>query len=179
VTLPDGTTVAYTYDTAGRRVRQSVAAQVTNYLWDELSPYGDVLLETDGTGSTLASYVLGGAELVSQTRSGMTNYYLHDGQGSVRALSDDLGAVTDTYAYTAFGERYAQTGSTINAYLYTGQQFDSLTGLYSLRARYYDPAVGRFLSQDTANLAFMALLEIDRYVYVINNPINALDPQGL
>jgi RHS repeat-associated protein len=92
----------------------------------------------------------------------VTSCYLHDGQGSVRALSDDSGNVTDSYAYTAFGELYAQTGSDINAYLYTGQQFDSLTGLYSLRARYYDPAVGRFLSQDTANLVLMAPEEIDR-----------------
>jgi RHS repeat-associated protein len=179
VTLPDGTAVAYTYDAAGWRVRQSVAAQVTNYLWDEISPYGDVVLETDGGGSTLASYVLGGTELLSQTRGGVTSYYLHDGQGSTRALSDDSGAVTGTYAYTAFGELYAQTGTTTNAYLYTGQQFDTLTGLYSLRARYYVPAIGRFLSQDTANLVLMAPVEIDRYVYTANNPINSVDPGGL
>ncbi len=179
VTLPDGTAVAYTYDAAGRRVRQSVAAQVTNYLWDEISSYGDVVLETDGGGSTLASYVLGGTELLEQTRSGATSYYLRDGQGSTRALSDDSGAVTDTYAYTAFGELYVQTGTIINAYLYTGQQFDSLTGLYSLRARYYDSGNGRFLSRDAANLVLMAPVEIDRYVYTANNPINAVDPGGL
>jgi len=74
VTLSDGTDVVYTYDAAGRRVRQNVAAQVTNYLWDELSPYGDVVLETDGGGSVLASYVLGGTELLEQTRSGTTSY---------------------------------------------------------------------------------------------------------
>ncbi len=70
VTLADGTTVAYSYDVAGRRVRQSVATQDINYLWDETSPYGDVVLETDGGGSMLASYVLGGTELLSQTRAG-------------------------------------------------------------------------------------------------------------
>ena len=179
VTLPDRTTVAYTYDAAGRCVWQSVAAPVTNYLWDEISPYGDVVLETDGSGSTLASYVLCEAELLSQTRGGTTSYYLHDGQGNTRVLSDDSGTVTDTYAYTAFGELNTQTSTTANAYLYTGQQFDSLTGLYSLRARYYDPAVGRFLSQDTANLVLMAPVEIDRYVYTANNPINAVAPGGL
>ncbi|WP_075072943.1 RHS repeat-associated core domain-containing protein [Longilinea arvoryzae] len=178
VTLPDGTTVAYTYDAAGRRVRQSVAAQVTNYLWDELSPYGDVVLETDSSGSVVASYVLGGAELLSQTRGGATGYYLHDGQGSTRALSDVLGAVTDTYAYTAFGELYAQTGTTTNAYLYTGQQFDSLTGLYSLRARYYEPNGGRFLSRDIEFLDINNPNEFNRYNYASSNPINTIDPKG-
>jgi RHS repeat-associated protein len=156
-----------------------VSAQVTIYLWNELSPYGDVVLETDESESKLASYVLGGAEMLSQTHGGATSYYLHDGQGSVRNLMDGSGAVTDTYAYTAFGELYAQTGTTANAYLHTGQQFDSLIGLYSLHARYYDPAMGRFLSRDTAKLALMAPEEIDRYVYTANNPIAAVDPGGL
>ncbi|MFZ3080711.1 MAG: RHS repeat-associated core domain-containing protein [Bellilinea sp.] len=151
---------------------------VTSFLVIEITLQGSLLVPT-GSGSALASYVLGGTELLSQKRGGATSYYLHDGQGSTRTLTDDSGAVTDTYAYTAFGERYAQTGTTANTYLYTGQKFDSLTGLYSLRARYYDPAVGRFLSQDTANLALMAPGEIDRYVYTANNPINFVDPQGL
>jgi hypothetical protein len=97
-------------------------------LWDEASPYGDVVYEYNGSGSTLASYVLGGTELISQTRSGITNYYLQDGQNSTRALTNSSGTVTDTYAYTAFGELFNPTGSSTNSYLYTGQQFDSLTG---------------------------------------------------
>ncbi|MHB8857268.1 MAG: DUF7948 domain-containing protein [Bellilinea sp.] len=178
VTLPDGTAVAYTYDAVGRRVRQSVAAQVTYYLWDEISPYGDVVLETDGSGSTLASYVLGVTELLSQKRGGATSYYLHDGQGSTRTLTDDSGAVTDTYAYTAFGERYAQTGTTANAYQYTGQQFDSLTGLYSLRVRNYDSETGRFLTRDLASVFLDDPIELNRYLYVHNSPINFSDPSG-
>ena len=137
-----------------------------------------MVLETELGGSTLASYVLGGTELLSQTRGGATSYYLHDGQGSTRALSDDSGAATDAYAYTAFGELYAQAGPTTNAYLYTGQQFDSLTGLYSLRARYYDPLVGRFLSRDDFAYNNLSPLELNRYVYTANNPINNIDPTG-
>ena len=147
-TLPDGTSVVYTYDADGRRIQQNIDSQITNYLWDETSPYGDVILETDGSGAALASYVLGGAELLSQTRDGTTSYYLPDGQGNIRALTDDSGYVTDTYAYSAFGEVLSRTGSTVNPYQYTSQQFDVLTGLYSLRARYYDPAIGRFLTRD-------------------------------
>jgi len=116
--------------------------------------------------------------LLSQTRSGAISYFLQDGQSSTRALTDNTGAITDTYSYTAFGELQSQSGSTTNSYLYTGQQFDSLTGLYDLRARYYNPGLGRFLSQDTYPVNFGSPLELNRYAYTANNPINAMDPSG-
>ncbi len=177
VTLPDTTSIAYVYDADGRRVQQTVGSQVTNYLWDEASAYGDVVLETNGSNST--SYVLGDTGVISQTRNSTTNYFLQDGQGSTRALTNSTtGVITDTYSYTAFGELFNQTGTTTNTYLYTGQQFDSLTGLYSLRARYYNPALGRFLSQDTYPYNFGNPIELNRYVYAANRPINLTDPTG-
>ena len=150
VALPNSTSISYTYDADGHRVKQTAGSTVTKYLWDEASVYGDVVYEYDNSGTMLANYVLGGTGLISQTRSGTTNYYLQDGQGSTRGLTNSTtGAITDTYSYSAFGELFNQTGSTTNSYLYTGQQFDTATGLYDLRARYYNPALGRFLSQDT------------------------------
>jgi RHS repeat-associated protein len=178
VALPNSTNIAYTYDADGRRVKQTSGSQITNYLWDEASSYGDVVLETNGSGATLASYVLGGTELLSQTRGGTTNYYLHNGQGSTQALTDNSGNVTDTYSYSAFGETLSHTGSTVNAYQYTGQQYDSQTGLYDLRARYYDPTISRFLSWDTYPYNFDDPVQLNRYVYTANNPINAVDPTG-
>lgn len=121
---------------------------------------------------------MGGTQLISQTRGSTTNYFLQDGQNSTRALTNSSGNVTDTYSYTAFGELFNQTGSTTNSYLYTGQQFDSLTGLYDLRARYYNPALGRFLSQDTFAVNFSNPVELNRYVYTGNSPINRTDPSG-
>ena len=73
----------------------------------------------------------------------------------------------------------SHSGASDNPYLYTGQQFDALTGLYSLRARYYDPALGRFLSRDPANIGLAAPYGANYYIYAVDNPINAFDPMGL
>jgi RHS repeat-associated protein len=86
-------------------------------------------------------------------RGGTTGYYLADAQGSVRALTDPSGAILNTYDYNALGDLYAQTGATINPYLYTGQRYDATTEQYYLRAREYNPVVGRFLSRDKVSCA--------------------------
>ncbi|HEY0603730.1 MAG TPA: RHS repeat-associated core domain-containing protein, partial [Herpetosiphonaceae bacterium] len=177
--LPGGTSIGYGYDADGRRVRQTSGSTTTNYLWDDSSQYGDVVLETDGSGGIQASYVLGGAELLSQTRSGTTSYYHTDGQGSVRTLTDSAGNVTDRYSYSAYGTLSARQGTTVNPYQYTGQQTDPQTGLTYHRARYYSPADGRFLSRDTAAVDRQNPEELNRYGYVHGDPINYADPSGL
>ena len=177
VSIP-GMTASYNYDAAGHRVSQTLDGQITNYLWDEASPFGDVVLETDGSGATLASYILAGTQLISQTRSGATSYYLQDGQGSVRGLTNAAGTLIDSYAYSAFGETLSHTGTTTNPYQYAGQQFDAATGLYNLRARNYDPSDGRFLSQDVYPYNLANPIELNRYSYAANSPINYSDPTG-
>jgi RHS repeat-associated protein len=134
-------------------------------------------METDSSGTTMASYVLAGLEIVSQYRAGETSYYLHDAQGSVRALTDAAGVVTDRYTYAAFGELVEQQGVTENPYRYTGQQCDEAMGLYSLRARYYDPVAGRFLSRDPLE-QWRNVRELNRYSYAANGAVNLVDPSG-
>jgi hypothetical protein len=68
-----------------------------------------VINECNSSGTTLASYVLGGTGLISQTRDTTTGFFLQDGQGST-------GAITDTYSYTAFGELFNSTGTSVNPY---------------------------------------------------------------
>ncbi len=176
--LPDGTTLAYAYNHDNQRIQQTINGNSTNYLWDELSPYGDVVAEFDENNVVLASYALAEGRLLSQNRGGVDSYYLSDAQSSTRLLTDLDAVVTDTYDYSAFGEAVAQTGTTINFYRYTAQQYDSISNLYYLRARYYAPGLGRFLSRDTWSLNMQNPVEWNRYVYTANNPINLRDPGG-
>jgi len=111
--------------------------------------------------------------------SSTTSYFLPDVQGSTRALTNASGAIISgqTFDYSAFGD-LVSTGTPNTDYLYTGQQFDTSTGLYSLRARYYDPGVGRFNSRDTWAYDFQKPMEFNRYVYTAGNPVNYSDPSG-
>jgi RHS repeat-associated protein len=101
-----------------------------------------------------------------------------DGHSGVRGLTNSSGSLTDSYAYGAFGDLKNSSGTTANNYRYTGQQFDNLTGLYSLRARYYNPSEGRFNSRDTYPVDFNNPIELNRYGYTAGNPVNGSDPSG-
>ena len=168
--------VTYSYDHDWRRVAEDVNGTVTNYLWDEYSSYGDILLEYNSA-AVLNRYVYGADSLIAQT-SPAVSYYLSDALGSTRLLTDATGTVTDTYTYDAFGEIDTQSGTSDNAYLYTGQRYDSLTDQYYLRARQYDPGLGRFLSRDPWPLDYQNPVELNRYVYAAANPVMWSDPSG-
>jgi len=92
-------------------------------------------------------------------------------------LTDAGGGVASEYGYDVFGELRGQSGLPDDVMLFTGEQYDARArhnapGLYYLRARYYDPTIGRFLSQDPVPSANL-------YAYVGNNPANLVDPYGL
>jgi len=97
----------------------------------------------------------------------------------VRLLTDASGSVTDTYTYDAFGILIHQTGLTPNDYLYAGEQQDSSLGLDYLRARYLNPASGRFWSMDEYEGDSEDPRSLHKYLYVNANPVNFVDPSGL
>ena|GEM_PF-2397290 len=138
-----------------------------------------MILETNSSNVVQTRYLLGNGNLISQTVASTTSYFLPDVQGSTRALTNASGAIISgqTFDYSAFGD-LVSTGTPNTDYLYTGQQFDTSTGLYSLRARYYDPGVGRFNSRDTWAYNFQNPMEFNRYVYAAGNPVRWSDPSG-
>ncbi len=160
-----GATSSSVYNGDGLRLSHTVSGQTTNYTWDI---GGMPLVLQDGTNT----YVYG-LSLISATDSvGVQTYFLYDGLGSTSDLTNGSGSTIATYTYDVFGAIRSQTGGSANYWLFTGEQRDSDASLYYLRARYYDPSIGRFLSMDP-------LGEGNSYSYVLNNPVNFMDPYGL
>ena len=171
--MRNGDIVTFNYDPFGRRIYKSVSTGGTSvFAYDGVS-----LIETTNfSGAAVARYTQTQNidEPLAELRSSTTSYYEADGLGSITSLTSAAGAIADTYTYDSYGNLTASSGSVPNPFSYTGREFDSETGLYFHRARYYDPSVGKFLSEDP--LGFEGGL--DFYAYVGNDPVDWVDPFG-
>ncbi len=169
---PPTQTTTYRYDGFGRRIQKDVDGVVTSYIYDGKN----IVLEFDGGGSLLARYSHGldVDEPLVMERGGMAYFYHRDALGSVTELTDSTGTVAQAYVYDAYGGIQA-TSLLENPFTFTGREFDTESGLYYYRARYYDPAAGRFVNEDPIGLEG----GINVYAYVGNNPVNFTDPDGL
>jgi len=139
------------------------------------------VLEEVQNGAAVRTYTYGlqrisESQMVSGTWT--TSFYGYDGAGSVRQLTNSAGAVTDEYEYDAFGNSFTKQGTTPNNYMYRGEQFDSDLGLYYLRARYYNPQTGRFLSRDPEDGKILDPATLHKYLYANGDPVNGWDPMG-
>ena len=134
-----GTTWSYAYRGDGLRDSATSGGVTRGFTWDVNA--GLPVILDDGS-----PYIYG-AGLVSQVSGANTYYYLADGLGSTLATTDSSGAVVNSYTYDVYCKTTASSGSQANEFQLTGQQTDP-TGLQYLRARYYDPEVGGFLSRD-------------------------------
>ena len=170
---PNSQLITYTYDPFGRRIEKNVNGTIKSYLYDN----EDIIAEYDGSGVLTTKYThgLGIDEPLAIEQKNQMYYYHADGLGSIVALTDDKGRVVQTYEYDSFGNMKQHGHKVKQPYTFTGREYDSETGLYYYRARYYDPKIGRFISEDP--IGFMG--GINKYAYVGNNPVNWVDPLGL
>jgi len=185
------TSISMKYDAFGNRVSKTVTntsgTTTTQYLIDDLNPTGysqvlDELTGAIGSAAVTRTYTYG-LQRISQDQiaGNVLSYYQYDGGGSVRQLTNSVGQVTDSYEYDAFGNSFTKVGTTPNNYLYRGEQYDSDLGLYYLRARYYNPATGRFPSRDPEDPDMGDPTDpktLHKYLYAGGEPINAVDPTG-
>ena len=122
----------------------------------------------------LKAAIIRGHELLAQKDSRDSSYYyLNNAHGDVTALVDGRGEVANRYRYDAFGNTVEAKEQIPNRFRYAGEQFDAVTGQYYLRARFYNPVVGRFTQEDTYRGDGLNL-----YAYVQNNPVKYVDPSG-
>jgi RHS repeat-associated protein len=190
-----GTTFAAMYDAFGNRVAKSVVANGTTtstlYLVDDLNPtgYPQVVEELNGSGVVTRTYTYGLQRIDEEQVLNGTwtpSFYGYDGGGNARQLTNTAGTVTDQYEYDAFGNELTITGggSTPNNFLYRGEQWDPDLGLYYLRARYYNPLTGRFMSRDPNDPQLFTSgyptdpTYLHKYLYAGGDAINAADPNG-
>ncbi len=169
----DIATETYKYDPKGRRIEKDVAGAKQRFLYSGMSIWSEY--DSDWN-AALAHYSYTGLDqpVVRGTPNASdTRYYHQDGLGSAVAVSDSSGMTQGSVRYDAWGNAIAGSGG-IPQFGYTGREPDA-TGLIYYRARYYDPAAGRFTQRDPIGFGD----GVNPYAYVGNSPTNFTDPLGL
>ncbi|MEP6850587.1 MAG: RHS repeat-associated core domain-containing protein, partial [Acidobacteriota bacterium] len=163
--------VTYKYDALGRRVQRvfGYGKENTKFIYD-----GEDVLADDNSG-TLTKYLNGPGidNKLRSTNGSSVNYFLSDHLGSTTGLTDPSGNLTASNSYDSFGN--ASNAAFPSRYQFTGRETDNFTGLQYNRARWYDPNIGRFISEDPIGLGGG---DINLYGYVGNHPLMFRDPSG-
>lgn len=174
------------YDAEGNRVKKTTGSGTIYYLTDDQNPTGySQVVETrtlSGSTWTVQNRWLYGIMAISQSDSGgLKWYYGYDGHNNVRFLVNPSGAKAASYNYDAYGIDLNSTGPTVdsNPLRYCGEQWDTDLGLYFLRARYYNPALGRFTGFDSFEGVSEDPASLHRYLYCASDPVNQSDPSGM
>ncbi len=174
-----GPTTTFKYDGVGNRLEKTTGTSTTKYINDISVGLTRVLAETN-VANTIQNYYTYGLDLISQGQSSSTGrvYPLSDGVGNVRIVTNSSGAVVGSYDYDAFGNLRGGTGTAATNYRFSGEQLDPESSFYFLRARYYDPALGRFISRDPIAGKLTNPQTQNPYAYGLNNPNSYADPSG-
>ncbi len=167
-------TLVYTYNGDDVRVASATDGTETRYVQDIVG-LPQVLVETTGGQATLYVY---GVIRLAQGQGNATEWFLGDALGSVRQLVDDDGAVVLARDYDPYGQVLSERGTGSSGYGFTGEQYDRYTEFIFLRARWLDAESGRFLSVDPWQRDVQRPQTLNLFVYVVNDPINYIDPTG-
>ncbi len=184
LTVDGGVTATYAYDALGRRIQKITPGGTVNYYFDKRK----MIEERNAADIVQATYVYGaGIDDILTMRRGVADYFYHQNVlGTVVAISDNAGAVTERYEYDGYGRptiydaMYVPRAATVigNTIMFTGREYDTETGYYYYRARTYNPVWGRFLQRDPVGVWLDEVNTGNGYGYVGNNPIIRVDPEG-
>jgi RHS repeat-associated protein len=171
VGLSGATSASFAYDGTNRRRGKSVNGTTTDFLYDGFN----VVQELASGGMPNANLVAGAIDdtFIRTDQAGVSTFLI-DALGSALALADDSGAIQTQYTFVPFGSTTSSGATSTNAQQFTRRENDG-TDLYYFRARYVDPTVSRFVSEDPPGFTGGTNL----YAFVSNDPVNLIDPLGL
>ena len=180
-TLTKNYKVSFTYDAEGLRTSKTVNGEKTVFVWD-----GDeIVMELSDSGKVQKRYIRGNdlvyadkGEYNASGEASEKEYYVKNPHGDVVQLTDDSGKVIKTYEYDSFGNEVNPDRKDENPFRYCGEYYDKETDTIYLRARYYQPYLGRFLTKDTYTGDEEDSLSLHLYSYCGNDGVNRVDPSG-
>ncbi len=171
--------MAYRYDAENQRIAVKVADKETRYVINSQPVLSQVLVKTAPDGQQ--TYYVYGLGLIGQETNGDYQAYHFDLRGSTVALSDESGNVVDRFQYSPYAGLMSHSPIMVDTpFLYNGRDgvMTDDTGLYYMRARYYNPEIRRFVNQDVLLGDIAEGQTLNRYAYVTGQVISFIDPEG-
>lgn len=182
VTKPDGTAVTYKYNGDGQLYERTENNQTIRYYNDGSQVVAEGTVGAGGSATLKARYIRGIGLVAQADAAGTKAYYLSNLHGDIvelrNAATGNNNARLNQYTYDIWGNPLTMQENVAQPFRYSGEMWDNTTKLQYLRARWYDPSVGRFINEDSYEGDITNPLSLNRYAYVHNNPINNIDPSG-
>lgn len=178
-TTDAGVTTTYTYDGDGNRLSSTNGTTTTSYAWDTNWALPELASESQA-GSELRGYTYG-TRVLSMLEDGASYYFHTDRLGSIAAVTSATGQTELQTSYDPFGNLRSSSKAAdapADPLGFVAQLQDAVTGLYDMRARMYDPVLGRFSATDPLR-ATNATPAVEAYDYAVQDPINKYDPSGM
>jgi RHS repeat-associated protein len=175
----NGVTTQYTYDGHGNRLEKKTGTTVTRLVNDLATGLPVILAETNSA-NVIQNYNVYGREAISKGGAASTSrhYYLEDGMGNIRFVTNSNGDKVMGYNYDPYGSIRNTNGSSDNTLQFKAEPYESDHGLYYMRARFYDPTIGRFISRDPFEGTLNNPQSQNGFAFAYNNPLNLSDPSG-
>ncbi len=175
--MPNGNTHNWRHDGLGNRLEKEFSTAISRWVYDNSQDLSRLMVDQYSEKLVYGN----GTDLISQGGDGSSfrKYFLEDGLGNNRFLTSSSGGKSKSYDYDPYGNIRNESGIYDSVFQFQAQQFDDTTDFYYLRARMYDPELGRFISEDPVDGDIKRPNTYNGYNFAGNNPVNSTDPSGM